>query len=433
MLLKVMVQAMRVRSADVIVVGGGPAGLAAATSCREGGLRVLLIEREGILGGILPQCIHTGFGILEMKEDYTGPEFAEILEKRARDSGVGILTETYAVRLEHSDGRGVLLETVSPRGVEVIEAPSLICSTGCRERNAFEIGIVGDRPAGVMTAGTAQALMDLHGLLPGKEVVVVGSGDVGLIMARRFALEGASVKAVVEISSYPGGLMRNIVQCLEDFGIPLLLSHSVLEVRGRKRVESVIVAEVDQRQAPIRGTEMEVKCDTVIVAAGLVPEAGLLERAGAELDPLTGGPVVNEFLETSLGGVFACGNVLVVNNLVDHAVEQGKLCAMSAKSFLNGTLKRPPPEAWKRTVPGENVRFVVPHLFSGDLETIFYARVRSPVKDCVLSLKEVDKEIRIRAAMPAEMMRVEVEGDLLSKVREALTFEVRDWSKGKRK
>lgn len=414
---------MKRRSADVIVIGGGPSGMAAAYSCREEGVgAVLLIEREGMLGGILPQCIHPGFGLLEMNEDLTGPEFADRLEKRVRDLGVEVLLGSFTAKLSYDIGHGTSVECISQRGIEVIEAPCLIYSTGCRERHAFEIGIVGDRPSGVLTAGTAQSLMDLHGLLPGKEIVVVGSGDIGLIMSRRFAIEGAHVKAVVEILPYSGGLTRNIAQCLEDFEIPLLLSHAVLEIRGKGRVESVVICKVDEMQVPISGTEREIKCDTVVIAAGLVPEVGLLERAGVRIESETGGPMVNEFLETSLPGVFACGNVLVVNDLVDHAVEQGKLCAKSAKSFIDGLLQRP--TTWKKSIPGKDIRYVVPHLFSGERDNIFYTRVRTPKAKCGLLLKELSKEIHIIGAKPSEMIRLNIKKDLLSEVKDNLTFEV---------
>jgi len=414
---------MKERFADVIVIGGGPSGMAAASYCRKEGVgAVLLVEREGALGGILPQCIHPGFGLLELNEDLTGPEFADRLEGQVHDLGVKVLLDRFTKKLGYEGDRGISVECISPSGLEVLKAPCLIYSTGCRERHAFEIGIVGDRPSGVFTAGTAQSLMDIYGLLPGKEIVVVGSGDVGLIMSRRFAIEGAHVKAVVEILPYSGGLTRNIAQCLEDFEIPLLLSHAVLEIRGRRRVESAVIIEVDGKQAPISGTEREIKCDTVVVAAGLVPEVGLLEKAGAKIDPATGGPVVNEFLETSLPGVFACGNVLVVNDLVDHAVEQGRLCAGSVKSTLDGSLRRP--TSWKRSVPGEGTRFVIPHLISGERDTTFYTRVRTPMEDCRLLLKELSKEVRITGAKPSEMIRLSLKGELLSKVRADLTFEV---------
>jgi len=414
---------MKERLADVIVIGGGPSGMAAASSCRKEGTGVVfLVEREGMIGGILPQCIHPGFGLLELNEDLTGPEFAERLEGQVHDLGVEVLLDRFTRRLVHDGDRGISVECISPEGLEVLKAPCLIYSTGCRERHAFEIGIVGDRPSGVFTAGTAQSLMDLYGLLPGKEIVVVGSGDVGLIMSRRFAIEGAHVKAVVEILPYSGGLTRNVVQCLDDFGIPLLLSHAVLEIRGRRRVESVVITEIDGEQAPIRGTEREVECDAVVVAAGLVPEVGLLKASGAKIDPATGGPVVNEFLETSLPGVFACGNVLVVNDLVDHAVEQGRLCARSARSYLDGSLKEP--TTWKRSVPGKGMRFVVPQLLSGERDTTFYTRVRTPRENCRLLLKELSKEIRIVGAKPSEMIRLSLKSDLLSKVKDDLTFEV---------
>jgi len=412
---------MREYSSDVVVIGGGPAGLAAASSCLEAGAgRVLLVEKEAELGGILPQCIHTGFGLLELKEDLTGPEFAEVLEERALNLGAQFLMNSYASRLWLDEG-GVVVECVSPRGIEVVHGKCLIYAAGCRERIPSEVGIVGDRPSGVFTAGTAQTLMDLYGLLPGERVVVVGSGDVGLIMSRRFAVEGAKVVAVVEMMKHPGGLTRNVVQCLEDYGIPLLLSHTVLEVRGKSRVKSVMVCELDENLTPIGGTEREIECDTVIVATGLLPEVGLLEKAGAEVDRSTGGPIVNEFLETSLRGVFACGNVLVVNDLVDYAVEQGRLCARSAKSLLDGTLQRP--EAWRRSAAGEGVRFVVPQLFSGAEDVTFYARVKKPKRNCRLSLREVPMDIKLPIVRPAEMLRISVKRDYLSKV-ERLTLEV---------
>lgn len=413
---------MREYSSDVVVIGGGPAGLAAASSCMELGVgQVVLVEKEGSLGGILPQCIHTGFGVIELKEDLTGPEFAEVLERRTLDLGTHVLLNSYASRLELKN-EGVLVESISPRGVEVIHGKCLIYAAGCRERNPSEVGIVGDRPSGVFTAGTAQALMDLYGLLPGKRIVVVGSGDVGLIMSRRFAIEGANVVTVVEVMKYPGGLTRNVVQCLDDFGIPLLLSHTVLEVRGRSRVESVVVCEVDDNLNPIMGTERVVECDTIIVATGLLPEIDLIEKAGAEIDSLTGGPVVNEFLETSLRGIFACGNVLVVNDLVDYAVEQGRLCAKSAKSLLDGSIRRP--TAWKRSVAGYGIRFVVPQVFSGMEDVTFYSRVRTPRRNCKLSLKEIPMDIKLPFVRPAEMLRIEIKRDSLYKLGKGLTFEV---------
>lgn len=415
---------MKERSSDVVIVGGGPAGLAAASSCLEAGVgEVLLVEKEGTLGGILPQCIHTGFGVLELKEDLTGPEFAEFLEARALDLGATMLLNSYASELRLEGGE-VVVECISPRGIEFVRGKCLIYATGCRERTLFEIGIVGYRPSGVFTAGTAQTLMDLYGLLPGRRVVVVGSGDVGLIMSRRFALEGANVVAVVEMMPHPGGLTRNVVQCLEDFGIPLLLSHTVLEVRGRSRVESVVVCKVDEALRPISGTEREIGCDTVIVAAGLVPEVSLIEKAGAEIDPATGGPVVNELLETSLPGVFACGNVFVVNDLVDYAVEQGRLCARSTKSLLDNNLQRP--SAWKRSAAGHGLRFVVPQLFSGARDVTFYARVNRPKRNCRLSMAEISSDIKLPVARPAEMLRININKELLSGVRDHLTFEVRD-------
>ncbi|MEM1908549.1 MAG: FAD-dependent oxidoreductase, partial [Thermofilaceae archaeon] len=296
------------RECDVVVVGGGPAGMAAAARAAELGMEVVLLEERETLGGIPLQCVHPGFGLHYFGEDMTGAQFAHRLMERVERSGVSCLLKAYVHSVEVEAYDEKVVNVVTRAGVVRVRAKAVIFATGARERTIFEIGVTGDRPAGVMTAGEAQLLMDLYGVLPGREVVIVGSGDVGLIMARRFALEGARVRAVVEIMPWPGGLMRNVVQCLHDFGIPLLLSHAVVKVAGRGRVERVIVARVDEALKPIPGTEFEIPCDTVVVAAGLRPNVELLEKIGCAIDPATGGPVVNELLETSVPGVFAAGN-----------------------------------------------------------------------------------------------------------------------------
>lgn len=409
---------------DVTIIGGGPAGLTAASTCREIGLgNIVLIEKEEYLGGILPQCIHTGFGITEKNDELTGPEFAENLIEFAKNSGVEFHLGTYANKIQNYEKGKIKIECIGPNGLELITTTCLIYATGCRERNVFEIGICGDRPAGIFTAGTTQTLMDVYGLLPGKRVVVVGSGDVGLIMSRRLALEGVHVEAVVEMLPFPGGLTRNIIQCLHDFNIPLLLSHAVLEIYGNMRVESVMICQVNELGVPLEGTEREIKCDTVVIAAGLLPEVGLLQKANVQVDMNTGGPIVNEFLETSLSGVFVCGNVLVVNDLVDHAVEQGKLCAKSTKSFIDGELNRP--IVWKRMVSGDGIRFTVPHLFSGESDVVFYTRVKKPLKKCQLSFKEISTAIKLTTARPVEMIRFSLKNKVLHNVSDKLTVELK--------
>ncbi len=313
---------------DVVVVGGGPAGLAAAAAARENGAAsVLVIERDDELGGILNQCIHNGFGLITFKEELTGPEYAARYEALARDAGVEF--KLGAMVVDVSACREVTCVSAE-RGLERIDAGAVVLAMGCRERPAGALSIPGFRPAGVYTAGTAQRLVNIEGLMPGREVVILGSGDIGLIMARRMTLEGAHVACVAELMPYSGGLKRNIVQCLDDFGIPLLLSHTVTRIEGEKRVEAVTLSEVDGRGRPLPGTEVTYPCDTLLLSVGLLPENELSRAAGVELSGVTRGPVVNERLETSIDGVFACGNVLHVHDLVDFVTQEASIAGANA-------------------------------------------------------------------------------------------------------
>ncbi len=411
------------RSFDVAVIGGGPAGMAAAAKAAELGLSAVLIESRDLLGGVPLQCIHPGFGLHVFGEDLTGTQFAYRLIERVERSGAEVMlrAHVHSVEVEAHDEK--VVNVVAPGGVVRVRCRALIYAAGARERTIFEIGVVGDRPAGIFTAGEAQLLMDLYGVLPGREVVIVGSGDVGLIMARRFALEGARVKAVVEIMPWPGGLMRNVVQCLHDFGIPLLLSHAVVRVAGRGRVERVVVARVGEDLRPLPGTEFEIPCDTVVVAAGLRPNADLLERMGAAIDPATGGPVVNELLETTVPGVFAAGNALVVNDLVDYAVEQGERAAEGAKLFVEGGGL--PAADWKPVARGRNVRLAVPHYVSGERGAVVYARVERPERNVLIRVPELGLRRFAVAVRPAEMVRLELPRSAFEGVElERLTLEV---------
>ncbi len=292
---------------DLIVIGGGPAGLAAACAAWEGGARsILIVERDRELGGILNQCIHNGFGLHYFKEELTGPEYAGRFIKLLGETGVEIRLDTMALEITADREVHMVGRTT---GYRVEQARSIVLAMGCRERTRGAIGIPGTRPAGVFTAGAAQRYVNMEGWMPGRRVVILGSGDIGLIMARRLTLEGAKVLACVEVMPYSGGLTRNIVQCLHDYGIPLYLSHTVTDIQGRDRVERVIVSKVDEKRVPIPGTEMAFDCDTLLLSVGLIPENELTRQAGIEIDRRTGGAVVYEDMETSIPGVFACGNV----------------------------------------------------------------------------------------------------------------------------
>ena len=322
------------RSADVVVVGGGPAGLAAALAARqEGAGRVLVIERDDQLGGILNQCIHNGFGLITFKEELTGPEYAARFEELAKDAGTEFMLGSMVIDVQRHEGSLAVTCVGEKTGLQVIFCGSVVLAMGCRERPAGALGIVGFRPAGVYTAGCAQKLVNNEGVMPGREVVILGSGDIGLIMARRLTLEGAHVACVAELMPYSGGLKRNIVQCLDDFGIPLLLSHTVVRIEGKKRVEAVVVAKVDAQGRPLPGSEKRYPCDTLLLSVGLLPENELSRGAGVELSPTTRGPVVDDTLETSVPGVFACGNVLHAHDLVDYVTQEAEHAGREAARY----------------------------------------------------------------------------------------------------
>lgn len=341
---------------ELVIIGGGPAGLAAAVAARERGMEdILILERERELGGILNQCIHAGFGLHTFQEELTGPEYAGRYVRRVRELGIPFLLDTMV--LELSADR-VVTAVSRERGLFQLQAGAVILAMGCRERARGSLNIPGFRPAGIYSAGTAQRLVNREGLLPGREVVILGSGDIGLIMARRMTLEGAHVQAVAELMPYSGGLKRNIVQCLDDFGIPLLLSHTVVDIQGRERVSGVTLAQVDASRRPIPGTEKRYDCDTLLLSVGLVPENELSRGAGVALSPVTNGPVVDESLETSVPGVFACGNVLHVHDLVDFVSQEAAHAGQAAARYLAQTARRGPRTI--RLAAGRGVRYTVP-------------------------------------------------------------------------
>ncbi|MEM1925306.1 MAG: FAD-dependent oxidoreductase [Desulfurococcaceae archaeon] len=405
---------MRILEYDTVVIGGGPAGIAAAIKATELGLKTILIENRDLLGGIPLQCVHPGFGLHYFKEDLTGTQFITRLLDKLEKLKVEYMLKAHVHSIEYLDYNKKIVNVITPQGVMRILTKTIIYTTGARERHIYEIGVVGDRPDGIYTAGEAQTLMDIYGILPGREIVIIGSGDVGLIMARRFALEGAKVKAVVEILPYPGGLMRNVMQCLRDFNIPLLLGHTVVKVIGKKRVEKVLVVKVDENFKPIPGTEFEISCDTVVLSVGLRPYLNVLEKLGLHIDPATGGPVVNDYLETNIPGVFVAGNALVINDLVDYAVEQGELAAEGAKIFVenNGI----PTKNWKIVEKGRNVRLVVPQLISGEKDVIVYARVSNPEKNVYVEIPELGFRLFNYGVRPAEMIRLKLRKDMFSKI-----------------
>jgi NADPH-dependent 2,4-dienoyl-CoA reductase/sulfur reductase-like enzyme len=398
------------RRYDAVVIGGGSAGMAAALAIREAGLTAAIVEREPFLGGILMQCIHSGFGIHEFKEDLTGPEYAERFIGKVVGAGIDSFLDTTVMEIRSEAGRREILACSKRYGVMRLSAGAVVLAMGCRERNRGNIAIAGTRPAGVFTAGLAQRLVNIEGCIPGHRAVIIGSGDIGLIMARRLTMVGCKVLAVVEIQPYPSGLVRNIVQCLNDFSIPLHLGHVVSRISGRDRVESVEVAPLVEGRADLaRGFRLE--CDTVLLSVGLIPENELSRAAGVPINGDTGGPTVDANLMTGVEGIFACGNVLHVHDLVDFVSEESRRCGERVAAFLRGGAgeRAAAASAGQKVRAGANVRYVVPNAWQPGRENVLFFRPMVVKNDALMEVSIDGTVLRTRKlphVQPSEMIRL---------------------------
>ena len=411
---------------DLVVIGGGPGGLAAAIEAKKNGVdNILVIERDKELGGILQQCIHNGFGLHEFKEELTGPEYAQRFIEKLLEMNIEYKLDTMVLDLTEDKKIHAIN---SKDGYMVIEAKAVILAMGCRERTRGAISIPGDRPSGVFTAGAAQRFINMEGYMVGKKVLILGSGDIGLIMARRLTLEGAEVQAVVELMPFSGGLTRNIVQCLDDYNIPLYLSHTVIDIVGKERVEKVVIAKVDENRKPIPGTEREYECDTLLLSVGLIPENDISRKTGLEIDRRTNGLIVNEMMETSASGIFACGNVVHVHDLVDFVSAEARKAGAAAAKYIKDEVKD---GEYKEVINGKGITYTVPQKFRGeniDKVLEIFMRVNNIYKNVKLEVKDEEKvlmSLNKQHLAPGEMEKVMVPKKILdTMVGKSLTVEV---------
>ena len=410
---------------DIVIVGGGPAGMAAAVAAYDAGVRdVVILDREQDIGGILRQCIHSGFGLHKLGRELTGPEYADVYKQQVLERNIPVFYETMVTDVSADK----LVTARNRQGILKLQAKAVVLAMGCRERSRGALNISGTRPAGVYSAGTAQKLLNCEGYMVGKRVVILGSGDIGLIMARRMSLEGAKVEAVCELMPYSGGLTRNIVQCLEDFDIPLYLSTTVAQIHGKKRVEGVTIAQVDENRQIMPETRRYIPCDTLLLSVGLIPENELTRGAGIPMDPITSGASVDENCQTEMEGIFACGNVLQVHDLVDYVSDEAERAGLGAAAYVQGQGTTGECVATK---PGFGVRYVLPQrVHTGATQPVsLFLRVTQPFGKVKFTVRSGDKVLaegkRLRAA-PGEMEKLTVKPELLADLTEPITVSLEE-------
>ncbi len=398
---------------DIVIIGGGPAGMAAAIAAYDAGIKdTVILDREDSIGGILRQCIHNGFGLHKLGRELTGPEYADVFAKQVYERGIKVYTETMVTDLTADK----VVTATNREGILKIQAKAVILAMGCRERSRGALNICGSRPAGIFSAGTAQKLVNCEGYAVGKRIVILGSGDIGLIMARRMSFEGAKVEAVCEIMPYSGGLTRNIVQCLEDYDIPLYLSTTVAEIHGKQRLEGVTIAQVGPDRRPIEETKRYIPCDTLLLSVGLIPENELTRTAGIPIDPVTNGALVDENRQTAIPGIFACGNVLQVHDLVDYVSDEAEIAGNGAAAYLKGELDK---KAAVSTKAGYGVRYVLPQTVStpSDKPVSLFLRVANPYGKVRFTVKSREQvlatAVRLKA-VPGEMEKINISADKLA-------------------